>query len=102
MTIKRKYVTQRKVKEGSMLKETWDILDVFFKDWNKKLALLLNDDRYLWNDTPYRLKPARKEKENKPEINRLQFSNKTELRTTMIKKHKFNKERHFEDIPKTS
>lgn len=46
---------------------------------------MLNDDRYLWNDTPYRLKPAKKEKENKPEINRLQFSNKTELRTTMIK-----------------
>lgn len=98
MTIERKYVTKRKVKEGSMLKETWDILDVFFKDWNKKLALLLNDDRYLWNDTPYRLKPAKKENENKPEINRLQFSNKTELRTTMIKNTSLTKK----DTSKTS
>lgn len=51
-----------------MLKETWDILDVYFKDWNKKLALLLNDDRYLWNDTLYMFKPAKKENEKKPEL----------------------------------
>lgn len=68
-----------------MLKKTWDILDVFFKDWNKKLASLLNDERYLWDDTPYRFKPAKKENEKKPENNCPQFSNKTELWNTTAK-----------------
>lgn len=52
-----------------MLKETWDILDVFFKDWNKKLASLLNDERYLWRDAPYRLKNPMSEPEVKRIIN---------------------------------
>lgn len=62
-----------------MLKEIWDILDVFFKDWNKKFVLLLNDDRYLWNDMFYMFKFVKKEKENKFEINCFQFLNKIEL-----------------------
>lgn len=86
-----------------MLKETWDFLDVFFKDWNKKLASLLNDERYFWRDTQYMFKPAKKENEMKPENNCPQFSNKTESRNTIDgKKHKFSKEKHFEAIPKTS
>lgn len=52
-----------------MLKETWDILDVFFKDWNKKLASLLNDERYLWRDAPYRFKNPMSEPEVKRIIN---------------------------------
>lgn len=68
-----------------MLKETWDILDVFFKDWNKKLASLLNDERYFWRDTQYMFKPAKKENEMKPENNCPQFSNKTESRNTTAK-----------------
>lgn len=51
-----------------MLKEIWDILDVFFKDWNKKFVLLLNDDRYLWNDMFYWFKFVRKENEKKLEL----------------------------------
>lgn len=62
-----------------MFKEIWDILDVYFKDWNKKFVLLLNDDRYLWNDMFYRFKFVKKEKENKFEINCFQFLNKIEL-----------------------
>lgn len=65
LTSKRKYVTPNKLRKGSMLKETWDILNIFFKDWNKKLASLLNDERYLWRDVPYKLKHPMNEAEMK-------------------------------------
>lgn len=48
-----------------MLKETWDILNGFFKDWNKKLASLLNDEKYLWRDVPYKFKHPMNETEVK-------------------------------------
>lgn len=63
LTSKRKYITPNKLRKGSMLKETWDILDVFFKNWNKKLASLLNDERYLWRDAPYKFKHPMNETE---------------------------------------
>lgn len=65
LTSKRKYITPNKLRKGSMLKETWDILNGFFKDWNKKLASLLNDERYLWRDVPYKLKHPMNETEVK-------------------------------------
>lgn len=65
LTSKRKYVTPNKLRKGSMLKETWDILNGFFKDWNKKLASLLNDEKYLWRDVPYQLKHPMNETEVK-------------------------------------
>lgn len=57
LTSKRKYVTPNKLRKGSMLKETWDILNGFFKDWN--------DERYLWRDVPYKLKHPMNEAEMK-------------------------------------
>lgn len=100
LTTKRKYVTQHKVKEGSMFKKTWDILNIFFKDWNKKLASLLNDERYLWKDTPYRFKPAKKENKTKVENNRPKYSNKTELRNTTVKNASLTKKINIKPLPK--
>lgn len=45
-----------KFRKGLMFKEIWDILNGFFKDWNKKFVLLLNDEIYLWRDVFYKFK----------------------------------------------
>lgn len=45
-----------KFRKGLMFKEIWDILNIFFKDWNKKFVLLLNDEKYLWRDVFYQFK----------------------------------------------
>ena len=47
MKIERKNDSRKKVPE--MLKETRKILDDFYKPYNKALADLLNDTRYLWD-----------------------------------------------------
>lgn len=56
LILKRKYVILNKFRKGLMFKEIWDILNGFFKDWNKKFVLLLNDERYLWRDVFYKFK----------------------------------------------
>ena len=37
-------------KYAKMLPATRDMLRAFYEPFNKKLAQLLNDERYLWND----------------------------------------------------
>lgn len=59
------YETKRKATEGSMFNETWEILAEFFEEPNRKLAELLNDDRYLWKDVKFRYKPKSVEAKNK-------------------------------------
>lgn len=56
LILKRKYVILNKFRKGLMFKEIWDILNGFFKDWNKKFVLLLNDEIYLWRDVFYKFK----------------------------------------------
>lgn len=51
------YETKLKATQGSMLNETWEILNEFFEEPNRKLAEMLNDDRYLWKDTGFSYKP---------------------------------------------
>lgn len=58
-----------KFRKGLMFKEIWDILNGFFKDWNKKFVLLLNDERYLWRDVLYKFKYLMNEVEMKRIIN---------------------------------
>ncbi|XP_059143971.1 carbohydrate sulfotransferase 15-like isoform X2 [Physella acuta] len=40
-------------KLGRMLASTRELLDNFYRPYNVKLALLLEDDRFLWNDVEY-------------------------------------------------
>lgn len=51
------YETKLKTVQGSMLNETWEILTEFFEEPNRKLAEMLNDDRYLWKDTAFNYRP---------------------------------------------
>lgn len=69
LILKRKYVILNKFRKGLMFKEIWDILNGFFKDWNKKFVLLLNDERYLWRDVFYKFKYLMNEVEMKRIIN---------------------------------
>ena len=39
---------QRYKKAGELLQKTREILDEFYKPYNKDLAMLLKDDKYLW------------------------------------------------------
>ena len=44
-------VTQKaQEKYGEILPESRAILDEFFEPYNRQLAELLNDERYLWKD----------------------------------------------------
>ncbi|XP_061187470.1 carbohydrate sulfotransferase 15-like [Saccostrea echinata] len=54
-----KYETKRKQNQGSMLNETWEILTDFFEEPNRKLAAMLNDERYLWKDTEFKFRPKK-------------------------------------------
>ncbi|XP_061187382.1 carbohydrate sulfotransferase 15-like [Saccostrea echinata] len=51
-----KYVTKIKLEQGPMLIETWNILTEFFKEPNRKLAAILNDERYLWKDATFKFR----------------------------------------------
>ncbi|XP_062588301.1 carbohydrate sulfotransferase 15-like [Saccostrea cucullata] len=51
-----KYETKSKIEQGSMLKETWDILIEFFKEPNRRLAAVLNDERFLWKDALFKFR----------------------------------------------
>ncbi|XP_062587525.1 carbohydrate sulfotransferase 15-like [Saccostrea cucullata] len=54
-----KYETKRKQSQGSMLNETWEILSDFFEEPNRKLAAMLNDERYLWKDAVFKFRPKK-------------------------------------------
>ncbi|XP_071113510.1 carbohydrate sulfotransferase 15-like isoform X1 [Haliotis cracherodii] len=47
---KRKHVTQSKKNKGPMMESTRVLLNKFFEPFNKELATLLQDDRFLWKD----------------------------------------------------
>ncbi|XP_062587527.1 carbohydrate sulfotransferase 15-like [Saccostrea cucullata] len=68
LKVPQKYETKNKLLQGSMLKETWNILTDFFKEPNRKLADILNDERYLWKDMRFKFR-AKQIAKNETEIN---------------------------------
>jgi hypothetical protein len=53
------------------LNETWDILADFFEEPNRKLAAMLNDERYLWRDTTFKFKPKKRlPRKRRPHVGR--------------------------------
>lgn len=65
------YETKLKTVQGSMLNETWEILTEFFEEPNRKLAEMLNDDRYLWKDTAFNYRPKTALRKNSSKTNTL-------------------------------
>lgn len=65
------YETKLKTVQGSMLNETWEILTEFFEEPNRKLAEMLNDDRYLWKDTAFSYRPKAASSKNLSKNNAL-------------------------------
>lgn len=65
------YETKLKTVQGSMLNETWEILTEFFEEPNRKLAEMLNDDRYLWKDTAFNYRPKTALRKNLSKTNTL-------------------------------
>ena len=43
-------INPRAKKQGPMLKKTRDMLDDFYRPYNKRLADLLCDDKFTWED----------------------------------------------------